>query len=220
MAVAAQAAERVVVTDFASGVDARGVPKGWELKEKVGRADFRIIEAEGSYTVHLRSTNTSFCLQRGIKADLKQTPFLSWKWKVTRLPSGGDFRRSKTDDQAAQLFVAFSRTEAIVYLWDTSAPEGLMADAPSPPFTSIKAVVVRSKAKRLGEWITETRNVYEDYTKFFGKTKKTPVVSGMRLQINTQHTQSTAECFFADVVFQPESSEKKLGETGNSKPTQ
>jgi hypothetical protein len=120
------------------------------------------------------------------------------------LPDGGDFRKSKTDDQAAQLFVAFNRTQAIVYLWDTSAPEGLMTDAPSPPFMSIKAVVVRSKGNRLGEWITETRNVLDDYKKFFGPADKAPVVSGVRLQINTQHTQTAAESFFANVAFQPE----------------
>lgn len=200
---ATHAADQVLVTDFASGCDSRGVPKGWELKERYGRADLQLSQEEGQPVVRLRSTNTSFSLQRAIKADLKQTPVLSWKWKVTRLPDGGDFRKSKTDDQAAQLFVAFNHTQAIVYLWDTSAPEGLMADAPSPPFISIKAVVVRSKANRLGEWIAETRNVLEDYKKFYGPTDKAPVVSGVRLQINTQHTQTAAESFFSTVAFKP-----------------
>jgi Protein of unknown function (DUF3047) len=121
---------------------------------------------------------------------------------VNHLPQGGDFRHTKTDDQAAQLFIAFSRTRAIVYIWDTTAPEGLMADAPSPPFMSIKAVVVRSSTNRLGEWITESRNIYEDYKKLFGEGDKAPVVSGVRLQINTQHTETSAECLFAAVAFQ------------------
>jgi len=204
----AQAANELVITDFSSRTDGKGVPAGWELKEKSGRADLRIIQVDGKSGVQLRSTNTSFSLQRGVKADITAMPYLSWKWKVTRLPEGGDFRKSKTDDQAAQLFVAFNRTQAIVYIWDTSAPEGLMADAPSPPFISIKAVVVRSKANRLGEWLSETRNVYADYRKFYGDSEKTPVVSGVRLQINTQHTRSAAESFFADVVFH--SDEKKV----------
>jgi hypothetical protein len=160
----------------------------------------------------LRSTNSSFSFQRAINADLNLTPFLSWKWKVTRLPEKGDFRHSKTDDQAAQLFVAFNRRQAIVYLWDTSAPQGLMTDAPSPPFISIKAVVVRSKTGPLGQWLSETRNVSDDYKKFFGKSDKPPVVSGVRLQINTQHTQSSAESYFANIVFssEPAPAGKKL----------
>jgi len=192
----------VVVGDFSSGCDARGIPNGWELKERAGRADLQVLKDGEQRALQMRCTNSSFSVQRSIKADLKETPYLTWKWKVNRLPDGGDFRHNKTDDQAAQLFVAFSRTRAIVYIWDTSAPEGLMADAPSPPFMSIKVVVVRSSKNRLGEWITETRNVHQDYKKLFGEADKAPVASGVRLQINTQHTQTSAECLFAEVAFQ------------------
>jgi DUF3047 family protein len=201
---AGYAANRIIVGDFSAKVDAHGVPEGWELKERSGRADFSVRDVDGVSALHLRSTNTSFCLQRQIKADVKQYPILSWKWKVTRLPEGGDFRRTRTDDQAAQLFVAFSKWQAIVYIWDTSAPEGFMGDAPSPPFMSIKVVVVRSKSGQVGKWLTETRNIYEDYRKFFGENNKTPVASGLRLQINTQHTRTSAESYFAEVMFKQE----------------
>ncbi len=201
---------QVVIGDFSSSVSGKGVPEGWELKEKAGRAELQVVKSDGEHALQLKSDNSSFCLQRGVQVDLKETPFLSWKWKVTRLPEGGDFRRTKTDDQAAQLFVAFNRTQAIVYLWDSTAPEGLMADAPSPPFISIKAVVVRSKSEQIGKWLSETRNVYEDYKKFFGSPQKPPVVSGVRLQINTQHTRGSAECFFADVRFKSDVPAKEV----------
>jgi hypothetical protein len=196
-----RAADRLVVADFSLGVDARGVPNGWNLKEKSGHADFSIVQTDGTHALQLRSEATSFSFQREIKADLAQYPMLSWKWKVTKLPEGGDFRRTHTDDQAAQLFVAFNRTQTIVYIWDTSAPQGYMGDAPSPPFMKIKAVVVRSTPAEAGKWFTETRNVYEDYKKLFGGTDTPPPVSGMRIQINSQHTKSSAESYFADVMF-------------------
>lgn len=198
---ATTASDHQVVADFSTGTDVKGIPHGWELKEKTGRADVAVVESEGIKAVQLRSADTSFSLQRQIQVDVKQYPILTWKWKVNKLPTGADFRRTKTDDQAAQLFVAFSRTEAIVYLWDTSAPEGLMANAPSPPFISIKAVVVRSGPNQTGRWLAEQRNVYEDYRKLFGTNGKSPVASGMRLQINTQHTRTSGESYFADVAF-------------------
>jgi hypothetical protein len=199
--VLAWADDRMVVGDFSRGANASGVPNEWQLKEKSGKADFSLIESDGVHALQLRSTNTSFSFQKQIKADLKDFPILCWKWKVSSLPTGGDFRHTKTDDQAAQLFVAFGKARAIVYLWDTTAPAGLMADAPSPPFMSIKAVVVRSGRGELGKWLTESRNVYEDYQRLYGAGDKPPVVGGMRLQINTQHTKSSAESCFADVVF-------------------
>jgi len=175
------------------------VPAGWELKEKSGKADFAIVKDGDVSAVRLRSNNTSFSLQKEVKVDLKQFPLLAWKWKVTKLPVGGDFRKSRTDDQAAQLFVAFTKTKSIVYIWDTSAPQGLMEDTTPVFFMHVKVVVVRSGPAETGKWIAETRNVYEDYKKLFGE--EPPAVSGMRLQINSQHTGTSAESYFADVAF-------------------
>lgn len=193
--------DQLMIGDFPADLDAHNLPAPWQVKEKTGRADFATVKADGLNALQLRSANTSFSLQREVNADLRQYPILSWKWKVTRLPEGGDFRRSKTDDQAAQLFVAFSKTKSIVYIWDTEAPENLMADGAAPPFMSIKVVVVRSGHKEMGKWISESRNVYEDYKRLYGDTSPAPVVRGMRIQINTQHTRTAAESYFADVMF-------------------
>jgi hypothetical protein len=201
-AVTALADDRIVITDFSPNVDAKGVPYGWELKEKSGQADFSIVKDPGSHTLRLRSANTSFSIQKKVSVDIKQYPILSWKWKATKLPEGGDFRNSETDDQAAQIFLAFSRTKAIVYIWDTTAPEGLMGDAAAPFFMSIKVIVVRSGPNSLGKWIAETRDVYQDYRDLFGDEEKSLKVSGIRIQINSQHTKTSAESFFGDMIFQ------------------
>jgi hypothetical protein len=189
------------IADFSQGLDAKGIPKGWQLNEKSGKADFRLTNEDENHALLLKSASTSFSFQKQVNIDLHESPFLSWKWKVNKLPVGGDFRKTATDDQAAQLFVAFGRTKSIVYIWDSSAPQGLMTDAPSPPLISVKAVVVRSGSKDLGKWLLEKRNVLEDYQKFYGTAEKAPPISGMRLQINTQHTKTSGECCFADVNF-------------------
>jgi len=195
----AGAEDRLVIADFSAGVDGAGVPKGWQVKEKSGKADLKVVKDGDVHAVLFRSTDTSFSLQKEVKVDIKQYPVLSWKWKAVKQPTGGDFRRSKTDDQAAQLFLAFSKTRAIVYIWDTTAPQGLMESTSPVPFMTVKVVVVRSGPAELGKWVAETRNVYEDYRKLYGE--EPPVVAGVRLQINSQHTETSAESYFADVVF-------------------
>jgi len=197
---AAGAAEnRLVIADFSTGVDEKGVPHGWQIKEKSGKADFAVVKDGDLNAVRFRSANTSFSLQKEVKVDLRKFPVLTWKWKVTKLPVGGDFRKSQTDDQAAQLFLAFSKTKAIVYIWDTTAPQGTMGDAAVPWPMSIKTVVVRSGAADMGKWFTEVRNVYDDYKKLFGNEPMD--VAGVRLQINSQHTGTSAESYFAEAVF-------------------
>jgi len=195
----AGAEDRLVIADFSAGVDAAGVPKGWQLKEKSGKADLKVVKDGEMHAVLFRSADTSFSLQKEVSVDVKQYPVLTWKWKAVKLPKGGDFRKSGTDDQAAQLFLAFTKTRAIVYIWDTTAPQGLMESTSPVPFMTVKVVVVRSGPAELGKWITETRNVYEDYRKLYGD--EPPTIGGFRLQINSQHTGTTAESMFADVVF-------------------
>ena len=119
--------QSVVVANFADWMTAKGTPPGWELKVKSGKASYEVVKDGDAAALHLKSMNSSFSLQGEVDIDIKRFPVLSWKWKVTQLPKGGDFRKSRTDDQAAQLFVAFTETKAIVYIWDTTATQGLMA---------------------------------------------------------------------------------------------
>lgn len=192
--------DTIAVGDFSGAPDKDGVPAGWTLKEKSGDADFEIVKEDGKSVLHMKSKDTSFSLNKEIPPiDLKDYPYLQWRWKVMELPKGGDFRKSSTDDQAAQILLAFSRSEVLVYLWDTTAPKGAMEESPSPPLIDIYAVAVESGPAELGKWVVETRNVYEDYKKLFGK--EPPNLGGIRFQTNSQHTDSSAECYFGEAVF-------------------
>ena len=102
------AQERVVIADFSLGVDAKGVPQTWQLCENFGHASFSLVKLDGLDAGVLRSADTSFSLQKRVNVELEQYPILSWKWKVTKLPTGGDFRNARTDDQGGP---AFSRIQ-------------------------------------------------------------------------------------------------------------
>ena len=195
----AWASNRIVVADFSRGMDKNGVPSGWKVKEKAGKADFSVVEEENVHALRLRSEGTSFSLQKPVDVDPRHFPLLSWKWKVTKLPVGGDVRKSHADDQAAQLFVAFSNSNVIAYIWDTNAPQGVVEDTRLPPFLTIKALVVRSGYSEAGKWLIENRNTYQDYLDLYRENP--PKVAGVRIQINSQHTDTSGESYFADVVF-------------------
>jgi hypothetical protein len=107
----------------------------------------------------------------------------------------GDFRKSDADDQ--QPSSSRFEDQAIVYLGTSAADHGKRRRA---VLHVQKAVVVRSGRTGTGAWITETRNVYDDYRRLFHE--EPGEVNGVRLQINSQYTGTSAESFFADVVFQ------------------
>jgi hypothetical protein len=74
-----------------------------------------------------------------------------------------------------------------------------LENASSPPLIHIYAIVCRSGMADANRWVAESHNVAADYLKAFGR--RAPQVTGLRLQINSQHTGSAAESYFADLVF-------------------
>jgi Protein of unknown function (DUF3047) len=175
------------------------LPDQWELKVNSGHPDVTTSQDGDQWIVHLKSVKSSFSLERGVDVDPSQLPHLMWRWKVTQLPKGGDFRHSSKDDQAAQVLVAFADRRILSYIWDTTAPQGTMESASSLPLVHIFAIVCRSGAAETNQWLPESHDVGADYKTAYGKTA--PHVKGLRLQINSQHTDSAAESYFGQVVF-------------------
>ncbi|MCE5194158.1 MAG: DUF3047 domain-containing protein [Nitrospiraceae bacterium] len=187
--------------DFKGKLDSKGVPEGWELKTKNGDALFKILNEDDEKIVHFTSIDSSFSFQRDISLNLKDYPCLVMKWKAVKLPTGGDVRKGKTDDQALQTLIAFKGGNILSYVWDTNAPEGFLKDDSIgfPLNLKIKILVVKSGASQIGQWLTITRNVYDDYKKFFGK--EPPQIKGIRIQINSQNTGTAAESYFGSMIF-------------------
>ena len=175
------------------------LPADWQIKVNHGRPDFSVCKDSDEPCVRLKSIRASFALERGVDVDPSQMPYLSWRWKVTQLPAGGDFRRAATDDQAAQLLVLFADRRVITYLWDSTAPKDTAQSASSVPLVHIFAIVCRSGTSETNRWIDENHNLASDYQRAFGKAA--PRVKGLRIQINSQHTGTVAESYFGDVAF-------------------
>jgi hypothetical protein len=174
------------------------LPMDWQIKMNHGQPEISVCK-EAESCLHLKSVRSSFALEHSVDVDPAQMPFLTWHWKVAQLPGGGDFRRASTDDQAAQVLVAFSDKRILTYIWDTSAPKGTMQHASNIPLVHIFAVVCQSGPGEANKWIAESRNIAADYERAYGRTA--PRVKGLRLQINSQHTGTIAESYFGEVAF-------------------
>jgi hypothetical protein len=174
------------------------LPADWQIKMNHGKPDISVCQ-ETESCLHLKSVKSSFGLEHSVDVDPAQMPYLTWHWKVAQLPGGGDFRRASTDDQAAQVLVAFSDKRILTYIWDSSAPKGTMQSASNIPLVRIFAVVCQSGTAESNQWIAESRNLAVDYERAYGRTA--PRVKGLRLQINSQHTGTTAESYFGEVAF-------------------
>ena len=188
--------------NFSKKQNSDGTPGGWGLKQWSGSsAEIRLVPEDGRRVLHLLSVDNSFGVYREFKFDVREYPILRWRWKVTALPQNGDVRRKETDDQAAQIYVPFPRfpawlnTRLVGYIWENKTPKGLKVT--SRKFSSTRYIVLESGAEKLGQWVEEERNVYEDYKTLFGE--EPPLAGGITLMIDSDDTHSRAEGFFADI---------------------
>ena len=189
------------------GQSDQATPQGWELTTHHGTAELAIVSQEIGPALKLHADKSSFFIQKEFNVDLRLTPWLVWQWKITALPKQGDFTRTEQDDQPAQLILAFSKRfweirKCVSYVWGNTAPIGTMEDTAAGaflPLIDVKAVVVRSGETDMDTWISESRNVFEDYKQLYGKEPESVV--GIRIQINSQHTEAQAESLWGRIAF-------------------
>jgi hypothetical protein len=202
----------VRVAAFDSAQMQKGCPTGWLMDIKKGEPAITLERGSQIYNLHMKSNDSSYGVKNGIKVDIKEYPYLNWRWKVTKLPDGGDVRKSDTDDQAIQLYVAFTptgfpealNTPVLGYIWDNEAPRGWTGRSSAIGGGKLRYVVVRNKTDRLGQWYTEKRNIYEDYKKLLKDVEcadPAGVTHGVEFYINSQNTKSAAESYIGDVYF-------------------
>jgi DUF3047 family protein len=196
----------VLVEDWSKQPEGKtGIPDGWKGQSWGSpKYEFRIVTQGGRKVLHLKSANDSSTVSKEIKVDVKSQPILQWSWQVVTLPKGGDARKSATDDQAAQLYVTFPRfpsqvrSRIISYLWDTTAPVGAVVKSEKTGLVTY--VVVRSGPTDLGKWLTESRNVLEDYKKIYGEAPGEEV-GAISISVDSNDTRSAAESYFGEILF-------------------
>src|SRR6267143_4851657 len=204
---AALAADLVLVEDWSKiPVGTTGIPPGWKGQDWGSPSyDLAVVEDEGQHILRLRSNDDSSTIAKEIKGkvNLKETPILEWAWKSTVLPKGGNSCRKSTDDQAGQIFVVWPRfpealrSRIIGYVWDTTQPVGTICK--SEKTGTVTYVVVRSGPADLNKWVTETRNVVEDFKKIYGEAPDDPSV--LSLSIDSNDTNTTSEAMYGPIVF-------------------
>lgn len=206
----------IPVTRFTLSDILSEIPAGWNLDRKTGKPSLEIKKENDFFYLHLFSPgNSSFGVRKEAKIDVKKYPVLCWRWKVNRLPQGGDIRRVLTDDQALQLYVAFkatgfprmTHTPVIGYIWDNEAPKGWSGRSPQMGGDKLRYIVLRNRTDQLGQWYTERRNLYEDYKMLFADVKggePQGLTTGIQIHINSQRTKSPVDSFIGEIYFSAE----------------
>jgi hypothetical protein len=197
---------QVVVEDWSkTPVGQKGVPTGWKTQSWGSpKYEFQIVSEGPARVLRLVSNGDSSTINKDIKIDCKDYPVLQWRWKLVELPKGADARKKETDDEALQLYVTFPRfpnavrSRIIGYIWDTTAPAGTIFKSQKTGLVTY--VVMRSGDGEISKWVTETRNVCEDYKKIYGE-EPGEKMEAISIGIDSDDTGSRAEGYVGEILF-------------------
>ncbi|MBI3344635.1 MAG: DUF3047 domain-containing protein [Gammaproteobacteria bacterium] len=221
----ANAQEIIEAGKFSAAGEGKTPPAGWEplIFPKISKhTDYELVKDNDTLVVKAVSEAAASGLTRKVAIDLSKTPILHWRWKVDNVIQKSDVTRKEGDDYAARIYITFAYEAdkvgfgkklkynagkllfgselpigAINYIWESKTPKDTIVDNAYTDF--VKMVVVESGAANAGQWMEETRNVYEDYKKAFGE--EPPMISGVAIMTDTDNTGETATAYYGDIIF-------------------
>ena len=185
----------IILDDYKSGLSSK-----WERKSFEGETQYNVTTEDNIRCIIAESNASASALIYKIKYDPEELPILSWQWKVNNILKKGNALKKEGDDYAARVYVIFPsilfwKTKAVNYIWANSLPEG---EAVPNKFTSnAKMIAIQSGTKNTGKWISEERNVFEDYKKLFGE--EPPKVGGIAIMTDTDNTGESATAWYGPI---------------------
>ena len=219
-----QGADLIAVAKFSDGTAGGALPQEWqplEFKKIEKHSVYSLVNDNGTVVVKTQSDAAASGLTRAVHIDPARHPLLRWRWKVDQVIDQADIKTKQGDDYAARIYITFAYEPdkvsfgrkakhkaarllygdvpigAINYVWDNKAPVGTVVDN---SYTDVvKMIVVESGNDKVGLWVEEERNVYQDYKRAFGE--EPPMISGIAIMTDTDNTGASASAYYGDIVF-------------------
>ena len=220
----AQGDSMLEVGKFSSNEPGLSLPEGWKpltFKNIPKLTTYEVVKDGEGVVVKATSDASASGLTKEVRIDPKEFPIVRWRWKVDNLLQRSDATRKDGDDYPARLYITFEYDPdkvslgkklkykagqvlfgdipigAINYVWERQAPVGTIIDNAYTDF--VKMVVVESGPQRLGIWVDEERNIYEDYKKAFGE--EPPMINGVAIMSDTDNTKERVTAYYGDIIF-------------------
>lgn len=213
------------VGKFSASQVGQALPDGWKpliFKKIPKHTSYEVVKDGGVTVVKAVSEASASGLTKPVVIDSKEYPIVRWRWKVDNVLKGSDVTLKEGDDFPARLYITFAYDPdkvsfgkklkykagqalfgdipiaALNYIWDTKATVGTIVENAYTDFAQM--VVVESGTQKVGMWIDEERNIYEDYKKAFGE--EPPMINGVAIMSDTDNTKERATAYYGDIVFQ------------------
>jgi hypothetical protein len=221
----AQSPGRLEAGMFSSARAGDPLPAGWQplTFSRIERhTEYSLVEEDGTVVIKAVSNQSASGLVRAMAIAPAEYPVIQWRWKVNNILQMGNAGSKDGDDYPARIYISFAfdpdkagileRLEheatrliqgqevpyrAISYIWGSNRPAGTMV---ANAYTErVMMFVVEGGDEKLQQWVSERRNVYEDYKMAFGE--EPAMISGVAIMTDTDNTRESAVAWYGDIIF-------------------
>ena len=200
-------------------------PSGWKpltFRNINNTTRYSLVREDGITVVKAVADRSASGLVREVTLNPKEYPWIEWRWKAVNLLQKGDVHSKQGDDYPVRLYITFAYEPrrlsvfeklkyetvklvygeypplaAINYIWDSHTPTGTVV--PNAYTDRVRMIVVENGPAKLNRWVSESRNLYEDYRRAFGE--EPPPISGVAVMTDTDNTGESATAYYGDIVF-------------------
>jgi hypothetical protein len=169
-----------------------------------------------------RSDASASGLEFPTSFDVKEYPWLSWRWKVPKMVEGARNTLSHIEDSPARVVVTFEGGRdklppaeqmnydlakamagttlpyaTLMYVWDDNLPYGAVVQHNMT--SRVKSIVVGSKAQ-LGNWVEERHNLLNDYRRAFNEDPPNAMAVGF--MTDSDNSASVVNAYYGDIRIQ------------------
>ncbi len=224
VAARAESPSVIEVGKFSGGTVGQALPDGWKpltFKKIPKQTSYELVRDGEHVVVKATSDASASGLTKEVRIDPRDYPIIRWRWRVENVLTRSDVTRKDGDDYSARLYVTFAydpeKTSfskklaykagrvlfgeipigALNYIWDRKAPIGTIVENAYTSFAQM--IVVESGPQKVGTWVEEERNIYEDYARAFGE--EPPMINGVAIMTDTDNTKERATAYYGDIVF-------------------
>ncbi len=220
-----QAQSVIEVGNFSAANPGRNLPEDWKpltFKKIQKHTTYELVRDDSQVVIKAVAEASASGLTRKSRINPKEYPIVQWRWKVKNILKKGDVHTKQGDDYPARIYITFEYDSsklsflekrkyemirllygetpplaAINYIWESKAPVGTMV--PNPYTDRVMMFVVESGSAKLDQWLSEERNVYEDYKKAF--KEEPPMISALAIMTDTDNTGESATAYYGDILF-------------------
>ena len=205
-------------------------PAAWKFATLPNKAPtkFSIVDLGGSRVLKVEAEDSYGNLAHAVLVKPGARSMLAWRWRVDKLIENADLTVRAGEDSPAKVCVSFAfdreklpfgerarltlaksatgeevPTQTLCYVWDNKLA---VNTGQVSVFTKrIRFIVLQTGTGKLGQWVSEKRDVTADHQRMFGDESegKVPDIVSVIVSADADNTHGSALAYVGDITLVP-----------------